>query len=162
MSQKAEKAQAIVDGDDHRGGPQRPARGELGAVVVVRFTVHVSAAMDPDQDSVALAPASEPCREDVQVEAVLVDVRRPRKHPEFGHLRTGVCKLGRIQRFVPMLDGLRRHPAQRADRGSRIRDAQELVYPVLYESTNRTLGSPNDRSIFLGHHRNRKRACCQQ
>jgi hypothetical protein len=48
-----------------------------------------------------------------------------------------------------MFDGLRRHPTQRPDRRSRIRNAQELEYPVPHQPPNWTLGSLNNRAIRL-------------
>ena len=70
-----------------------------------------------------------------------------------------------IERLVPVPNGLRRTPAQIADGRRGVRNAQEYADPVLDESTNGTLGSPNDRSILTPvrrRHRGRQHACCQQ
>ena len=71
--------------------------GQLARVVVVGFTVDISAAVNPDQDRFFRAG---PCREDVEIEAVLGGARRASKGPEFSHLRAGVGKFRGIEQAV--------------------------------------------------------------
>ena len=77
----AKKAQAIVYGNDYRGAAVWPAGGELTSVVIVGFTVNISATVNPDQNRFVAAS----CREDVEIEAVLGDARWSGKRTEFSY-----------------------------------------------------------------------------
>src|SRR5690349_8468853 len=146
VRQKTEEAEAIVQRNDNDRGPAWPARGQLAAVVVIGFAINISAAVDPDEHR--KSAATEPRREDVEIEAVLCDARRRGKHRECGHLRASICKRCRIERILPMRHGLRRPPAQRTRWGSGVWDAFEFVHTIIDESAHGTLGSSNYRSIL--------------
>ena len=153
MRQVAQEAQAIVDRDDDRGAPGGSASSELAPIVVVGCAVNISATVDPDQDRVCSAivadPGSQFRREDVEIQAVLIDARGACKHPECRRLRADV-PIGRcVEQRLPCLRGLRRPPTPCADGGSRVGDPEEVVHPVVYESANRTLARLDDRTVLI-------------
>src|SRR4029077_8688518 len=143
--------------NDHERGPAWPARGQLAAVAVIGFAVNISAAVNPDEHR--KSAATEPCREDVEIEAVLGNACRRGKHPECRHLRASVSKRCRIERILPMRHGLRRPPAQLTRWRSGVWDAFEFVHTIIDKSAHRTLGGSNYRSILsvitslAGYHR---------
>ena len=67
--QEAKQAQAIVDRYDHGGSTEGATCGEFAPIIVVGFPIDVSTAMYPNQDG--LRRSAFPCREDVEIEAVL-------------------------------------------------------------------------------------------
>ena len=76
MRQKAEKAEAIIDGDDDRVA----LRGQLAPVIIVALAVNIAAAMNPDDDRKLLVRRRiDVRREDVEIKAVFVVVGGTRK-----------------------------------------------------------------------------------
>jgi hypothetical protein len=67
--QEAKQAHTIVDRYDHGGGTEGATCGDFAPIIIVGFPVDVSAAMYPYQDG--LRRSAFPCREDVEIEAVL-------------------------------------------------------------------------------------------
>ena len=120
MRQKAKEVQAVVDGDDD-GVAQV---SELAPVIVVALAVDIAAAMNPEDDR-QLSVRVEVRREDVEIQAVFVDVRRSCEHPEGHDLRAGVSEPVRHQHGGPFRVPLGRHPAQTADGRLGVGNAKE-------------------------------------
>src|SRR5215467_11180800 len=129
------------------GGTEGAACGDFAPIIVVGFPVEVSTAMYPNQDG--LRPSACPCREDVEIEAVLSSARRPCECSEFGHLRTGVGKLSGVDKTVGG-GRSRRTPTQVADRGRRIGDAQIGVDAVREQAPNGTVLRDHDGAGVRG------------
>ena len=69
MREEAERAEAVVDRDDHHA-----IRRELGAVVVAGAVLLEAAAVDPHQDGAPAKAATRRGRVDVEVQAVLAEL----------------------------------------------------------------------------------------
>jgi hypothetical protein len=168
MGEKAQEAQPVVDRDDDRRA-QRAAQGELARVVIVALAVEPSAAVNPQQDRILLSPvtvgtSSDIRREDIEIEAVLRGAGRAGIYPQFEILRAGIGKGRRVQRLLPWSRRLGRHPAQWADRGSGVRDAEKFVHPVFDKPSHRAVMCPDQRTAvpIRPHCWKRNRSCCEQ
>ena len=147
VGKESEQAQPVIHRHDDSRAAVGPAGGELAAVVVARLAVDVSTAVDPHDHRVPLAVVGEIRREDVQVQAVLVDAARTREGAQFRHLRAGACEPGRIAWRAPMLDRLRRPPAQLTHRGRGVGNAEEGAHSIADEPLDGAFGAPDDRPV---------------
>src|ERR1700753_1321391 len=84
VCQEAEETQAIVERDHDDRCPAWSPRSELAPVIVVGLAIDIAAPVVPHEDR--KPPGTEPCREDIQIKAVLSDAGRSGKHAERRHL----------------------------------------------------------------------------
>ncbi len=142
--EEAERPEAVVDRHDH----DVAVDGKVRAVVPRRIAraPNECAAVNPHHDGSARVVAAR-CP-DVEVEAVFA-VRRLGLAHQLRELELGLRGLGgersRVPGARPRLLPRGRLPAERADRGCRVRDAPEHVHPVTLESFDLAAARLHDR-----------------
>jgi hypothetical protein len=143
VGQEAERAQPVVDGDDDHALAHQRRR-----VIVVALAGHQRPAVNPHHDGPgAEAVLGAGRREDVQVQAVLRGAGDAERR---GRLRAVRRELGRVPYPVPAGGRLRRAPAQRADRRSRVGDAEELIRAAGGRAAKHAARGGDDRARTSG------------
>src|SRR5262249_28247790 len=133
----------------HGWNASRSSSGELASVIVCGCTVHIAAAVNPDNHRKASGRWSGPCAklrcENVQVKTVLVHACWTCDNAECCHLGADVADMSCVARFVPFRDWLGRHPAQVAYGRSGVGDAAKFVNTIPGETRDRSLGCVYNR-----------------
>ena len=139
MREEAERAEAVVDRDDHRAVGR-----ELGAVVVAGAVLDETSAVDPHQHRpAALIVIAYRRRVDVQVQAVLAD--RPGRREWAGRLRAARPELRRVADAPPAGRRLRGAPPQVAGRGSGVGNAEKLSHGACGRAADGAVAGGHDR-----------------
>ncbi len=143
VHQEAERAEPVVDADQHHARPgQRGAVvGLLGPAALVQ-----AAAVHPDHHRAGGIPRPRGSP-DVQPQAILVHRPHVSAQGAWG-LRTGRAEVRRVAHAFPRRGRRRRLPAQRADRRRGVGDAQVGGHAVLEPAPDAAGRGPHHKCIL--------------
>src|SRR5580704_7607536 len=151
MSEKAESAEAVIDGHDDDA-----VLDESRGIVVVAFAGDESASVDPNHHRARTLEIGGTGSEDIQEEAILGDGRSPERR---GRLRAVVGKVCGLQRLEPGSMGNWRTPAQIAYGRRGVRNTEEFADARGSDrAANRTAEREDQRALFLRMHDQRHKA----
>src|ERR1700757_3094632 len=133
-----------MDRHDNRGTAERPSGGKLAPVIISRCTIDIAPAVNPDNNrkvaGIRLVSLTELRREDVEIETVFVNAWRAGKDSKCCNLCADIAEVGCVERFLPLGNRLRRHPAQLTHRRRGVGNSQEFIHAILKQTVQGTLG----------------------
>src|SRR5262249_41151206 len=104
----------------------------------------IPAAVDPDNHwkttGIRLVSLTELRRENVEIETVFGDAGRTGKYSKGRNLGANIAEVRCVEGLLPLGNRLRGHPAQLAHWTCGVRNPQELIYAVLEQTVDGTLG----------------------